>query len=136
MKNKNDKIKKIKQLLLPIFKKYPAIKLAYFFGSQVRDEAGPISDYDFAVYTNEKDKKKNFDLKLDILTKLNKVLKTDHIDLVVLNTTESPELKYNIIKEGELIYEREPYKVLVEPKILNEYFDFHTMLLKYNLTKA
>jgi len=53
----------------------------------------------------------------------------------MLNLIEGPELKYNIIKEGKLIYEKEPYKVLIEPRILNEYFDFRMSLLRYNLTK-
>jgi len=72
---------------------------------------------------------------LSLLSKLSKALKTDNVDLVVLNTTESPELKYNIIKEGKLILKKDPYQLLVEPKILTEYFDFKIWLEKYNLTK-
>ena len=48
---------------------------------------------------------------------------TDNIDTVIINHIDSPELKYSIIKEGKLIYEIEPYKVIIEPKIMNEYFD-------------
>jgi hypothetical protein len=58
------------------------------------------------------------------------------IDIVILNLARSPELKYQIINGGRLIYEKEPFKVLIEPRILNEYFDFQKMLLKYNLTEA
>ena len=54
----------------------------------------------------------------------------------MLDITESPELKFNVIKEGKLIYEVEPYKVIIEPKILNEYFDFHSLLLRYGLTRV
>lgn len=126
---------KIKELLL-IFNKYPEIKLVYLFGSRTREDAGPLSDYDFAVYLDIQDKKKIFNIKIDLLRQLNQILKTDKIDIVILNTTESPELKYNIIKEGKLIFEKEPFKILIEPKILNEYFDFHLLLLKYGLTRA
>jgi len=128
--------KKNLEKFLAIFKLYPEIKLVYLFGSRVSGKTGPLSDYDFAVYLNEKDKKKISKIRLELLDKISRALKTDNIDVVVLNTVESPELKYNIIKEGKLILEKEPYKVLVEPKILTEYFDFRFLLLKYNLTKV
>jgi len=122
--------------LFDIFGQYPEIKLVYLFGSRVMGEVGPISDYDFAIYLDTRDKKKIFDIKIELLNQLSLALKTDKVDLVVLNMTENPELKFNIIKEGKLIFEREPFKLLIEPKILNEYFDFHTMLLKHGLTRA
>jgi len=124
------------QNLNSLFLKYPQVKLAYLFGSQASRKTGPLSDYDFAFYLEEKDKKKSFDLKLDLISSLSRILKTDNIDVVILNEVESPELKYNIIKEGKLIYEIEPYRLLVEPRILNDYFDFHYLLLRFNLTKA
>ncbi len=120
---------------VPVFQSFPQIKLAYFFGSRAKGESGPLSDYDFAVYFDEKDAKKIFNLKTRLLDKLSRLLKTDNVDIVTLDTAESPELKYEIIKDGQLIYEQEPYRVLVEPKILHEYFDFKMMLQKYNLTK-
>lgn len=124
-----------------IFNIFPEIKLVYFFGSAATGTAGPTSDYDFAVYFDlrpdeEKDREKMFDVKFKLMDKLSRVLNADKIDVVILNLTESPEFKYEVIKNGKLIYEKEPFQVLVEPKILNEYFDFHYLLKKYNLTKA
>jgi len=118
-----------------IFKLHPKIKLVYFFGSKAKRKAGPLSDYDFAFYVEEKDKKRIFELQLKLIKDLTRFLKTDKVDILMLNLIEGPELKYNIIKEGKLIYEKEPYKVLIEPRILNEYFDFRMSLLKYKLTK-
>jgi len=127
--------KKIKELD-KVFKLYPQIKLVYFFGSAAKEKAGPLSDYDFAFYLDEKDEKKIFETKINLAVELSKALKTDKVDVVVLNTAESPELKYDILKEGRLIYEKEPFRVLVEPKILNEYFDFRQTLFKNNLIKT
>ncbi len=76
------------------------------------------------------------DIRFKLLAQLSRELKTDHIDLVILNLTESPELKYNIIKDGKVIYEEEPYKVVFEPKVLNEYFDFKALLSRHGLTRA
>lgn len=122
--------------LKKIFRAHPKIKLAYFFGSRARGKAGPLSDYDFAVYADEKNLKKLYKLKFSLMAEIGRLLKTDKIDVVILNIADSPELKFNIIKDGRLIYEQEPYRVLVEPKILNEYFDFYMMLKRYNLTEV
>jgi len=122
--------------IIPAFAKYPEIKLVYFFGSRAEKREGPKSDYDFAVYLDEKDRKKMFDIKSLLMDELSRALETDKVDIVVLNTAESPEIKYQIIKYGKLIYEKEPYRILVEPRILQTYFDFHQQLVKHNLTKA
>ena len=122
--------------LSSIFKAYPEIKLAYLFGSRAIGRESPLSDYDFAVYLDTKDKARMYEIKIDAIVKIGRLLKTDRIDVVILNLTDNPDLKYMIVKEGRLIYEKEPFKVLVEPRILNEYFDFHKMLVKHNLTKA
>jgi len=128
----SNQLKQIKEVI----ESFPEVKLAYFFGSKAKGEDGPLSDYDFAMYIDGVNKDKIFAIRSELLSKICLVLKTDEVDLVILNTIESPEIKYNIIKEGKLIFEREPYKVIVEPKIMNEYFDFHLMLKEYSLTKS
>lgn len=122
--------------LNPIFVEDPGIKLVYFFGSRAEGKDGVLSDFDFAFYIDERDHKKLLELKLSLIEKLSISLKTDKVDVAILNLIDGPEMKYHIIKDGKLIFEREPFKVLIEPKILNEYFDFHSMLLRNNLTKA
>lgn len=127
-----DQLKKLES----IFHSHPEVKLAYFFGSKATGKDGPLSDYDFAVYVDENDKKKIFDIRFALMDKISRLFQTDQLDVVMLNVTESPELKYNIIAQGRLIYEKEPFRLIVEPRILNEYFDFRHFLLKYHLTKA
>ena len=121
---------------MAIFKSFPQIKLVYFFGSKANGKSGPLSDYDFAFYLNEWNRKKMFEIKFKLMDELSRLLETDEVDVVILNLAESPELKYQIVANGKLIYEKEPFRVLVEPKILNEYFDFRQFLLRHNLTKA
>lgn len=119
-----------------IFTEYPEIKLVYLFGSKAEGKDGALSDFDFAFYIDEKDHRKLHDLKFILIDKICLLLKTDKVDVVILNLTESPEMKYFVIKDGKLIFEREPFKVLIEPKILNEYFDFRSILARHNLTKV
>jgi len=123
--------------LREIFKSHPEVRLVYLFGSQATEKTGPLSDHDFAVFLDDKiSNQQMFDIKFMLQDKLSRELKTDKIDIVILNLTQGPELKYNIIKNGKLIYEIEPYRLILEPRILNSYFDFIYSLRKYNLTKA
>ena len=122
--------------LKEVINQHREIKLVYFFGSKSENNDGPLSDYDLAFYLDKRDAQKIYDLKFKLFDKISRILKTDKLDIVMLNAVKAPELKYDIIKNGRLIYEKEPYKVLFEPKVLNEYFDFMIMLRKYNLTKA
>jgi len=122
--------------LASLFESFPEVKLVYFFGSKLNGNGGPLSDYDFAVYLDERDKKKRFDIKLNLMKELSRALGTDAVDVVIFNDTESSELKYGIIRDGRVIYEKEPYRVLVEPRVMNDYFDFIYGLRKYGLTKT
>ncbi len=110
------------------------IGVLYLFGSQARGDTGPMSDYDFAVYFCERD----LDIykKIDLMRKFSDILKDDAVDIVVLNDDVSPELKYTVITEGETLFERGEYRIIAEPKILSEYFDFREGLVRFGLTKV
>jgi hypothetical protein len=126
-----ENIKKIKELC----QKYPAIKLLYVFGSQTRGDAGPLSDYDFAVYLDEKDVPKRFSIKLELMGELSLILHSDKIDVAVINDVDNINLKYAIVSDGELLYGEAPCKMIVEARILNEYFDFRIFIDQYQKTK-
>ena len=119
-----------------IFSAYPQIKLVYLFGSTARGDRGPMSDYDFAIFLGNKDSKEVTSIRFELMDKLSRALNTENVDVVMLDVTGSPELKYNILQEGRLIFEREPFRVIYEPSVLNEYFDFSAMLQKHGLTRA
>ncbi|MBU2545010.1 nucleotidyltransferase domain-containing protein [Patescibacteria group bacterium] len=129
-------LKKDLEKLIEIFKLYSEIKLVYLFGSRANGKVGPLSDYDFAVYLDGKDSKKRFDLRLKLISEVCGALKTDDVDLVIINDIKSPLMKYNIIYDGKIIFEKKPYKILLEPRILSEFFDFDYSLKINNLTKS
>lgn len=126
----------MQKLVEQVFEKHHEVKLVYLFGSTARDDRGPLSDYDFAVFLGEKDKKEIARIRFQLMDEISRALGTNRVDVVILDSAESPELRYNILQEGKLIFEKEPYRVLVEPKILNEYFDFHLTLKRHGLTAA
>lgn len=128
-------LRKYRDLIKSLAREMPQIVLAYIFGSTATGARGPMSDYDFAVYLDEPDKKKRYDIKFQLMGKLSSALKTNKVDVAVINDTDNVYLKHAIISEGKLLFEKESYKAIVEPKILNEYFDFQIFIDKYQKTK-
>jgi len=123
--------------LREIFKSYPEVRLVYVFGSQAVGNTGPLSDYDLAVFLDERAGTRHiFDVRFELQDRLSCALQTDKLDVVILNLTQGPEFQYDVIKNGQLIYEVEPYRLIVEPTILNTYFDFIYSLRKHDLTRA
>ena len=108
-----------------IFKEYPSIISAYLFGSRARGNFSKISDYDFAIQIDESKlpKRKYTDLKLDLIGGLSKALKTDNIDIVILN--DAPLLlKHRILRDRKVLYCKSQLKrVRLEAKILIDYLD-------------
>lgn len=112
-----------------IFLQYEEIKLVYLFGSQATKKTTPLSDFDFALYLDPNiDIQKEKEITLKLIYEISLVVKNNNIEIVSLNKSASSLLKFNILKEGRLIYQKPPYKVLVEPTIYNEYFDFQTFM--------
>ncbi|MDP3106082.1 MAG: nucleotidyltransferase domain-containing protein [Candidatus Methanoperedens sp.] len=99
------------------------VKLAYLFGSVAEGRGGKLSDVDLAVFLDESlSKKEMFNLQLKLISELTSILKTDRIDLVIMN--DAPLLlKYNIIKHGKILKDDIETKIRVESGILSNYLD-------------
>lgn len=132
----NKAVEEIKNKLSVMFEAELAVGLVYLFGSQASGKTGPMSDYDFGIYFTENNAVKRARIVFNFSSEISKIFATDKIDVHSINDIESPELKYQIVSYGKIIFEREPNRLLLEPKILNEYFDFTYLLQKYNLTSA
>ncbi|WP_239450959.1 type VII toxin-antitoxin system MntA family adenylyltransferase antitoxin [Methanosarcina horonobensis] len=105
-----------------------SVILAYLFGSTVRGEANCLSDIDIAVldiavlFDNTLTKKEAFDLQLRLIVDLGDLLKTNNVDLVVLN--DSPLLlAFNIIRNGIILKSDERERVRFETRIMSRYYD-------------
>lgn len=89
-----------------VFDRHKEVSFAYLFGSYPRHEAGGISDIDIAVYLKEE----RGDLFLQIYIDLCRELMTDRVDLLMLHRTRNLVLLDTIIREGIVIYDRDPSK--------------------------
>ena len=112
-----------KQELTNFFSTIDNVHIAYLFGSTVKGNANKLSDIDIAVMLDENLSKKDMlNMELDLISELTRVLKSDKIDLVVLN--DSPLfLKYNIIKYGYFLTSDESKRIAFETNVMSRYLD-------------
>lgn len=99
----------------------------YLFGSYAEGKQTPVSDIDLAVLL-ERDFPQNsyFEKKLALLSTITSLLKTDEVDLVILNQVP-PALSYRILSKGRLLFEKTDKKsqrVSFQVRICDRYFDF------------
>lgn len=89
-----------------IFHKMEVVEFAYLFGSCARADSFPLSDIDIAVYVNSKDISLDDELKLH--SALSRGLKSDKVDLVVLNRTNNIMLLDEIVRYGKVVCDKNP----------------------------
>jgi len=101
-----------------------SVKVAYLFGSHARGEAGPLSDLDIAVLLDAHlEKRKCLDLRLRLINGISSILKTDKLDVVVMNNAPL-SLNYNIVSKGRILYSKNDLeRVKFETHILSRYLD-------------
>ncbi|MDQ1275305.1 MAG: uncharacterized protein QG610_878 [Euryarchaeota archaeon] len=116
-------LEQLEQKLREFFSKVENVTLAYLFGSTVRGESNCLSDIDIAVlFDDTLLLMENLDFQLELIGKLTEFLKTDNVDLVVLNDS-TLLLTYNIIRDGIILKSDEPLRVKFETKIMSRYLD-------------
>ena len=108
------------QDLTLILEKDKRVKFAYLFGSRARGQAGPLSDTDVAVYLDRRIKHGDYRLKL--MEKLAKIIKSDNLDLVVLNQAP-PLLRHEIIKYGRILKDDASRRIPFEAEVIRECLD-------------
>ncbi len=109
--------------LLEFMRGQEYIKLAYLFGSVAKGKEGKLSDVDIAVFLDESlSKKEIINLQLKVISELTSILKTDRVDLIVMNNAPLL-LKYNIIRYGKILKDDKETKIKVESGILSDYLD-------------
>ncbi len=97
------------------------IAFAYLFGSYAQGKEIPLSDVDIAVYLT---KGKFRDKRFEILGDLIDLLKTDKLDLVILNSA-ALSLKMRIIQTKRVVADNFPFiRHAFESATMRTYMDF------------
>jgi predicted nucleotidyltransferase len=96
-----------KRRVVEFLNKQKRVELAYLFGSVAEGKEGKLSDVDLAVFLDESlSKLERFNLQLKLISELTGILKTDRIDLVIMN--DAPlTLNYEIIKANHPLLVRD-----------------------------
>ena len=118
--------------LTDLFSRRKEVVFAYLFGSLAEDKIHKFSDVDVAVYVHDLTIEKEFDYKLELIGKLNHLLRSDDVDLVVLNHT-LPTLCHHVLHHGILLNcKDEGYRRRYLVKSFKEYEDAqHLLKIQY-----
>lgn len=115
--------------LAEMLKKDKDIIAAYIFGSYASNNIGPLSDVDIAILLNKKFPKDNyFDKQLELIGEVSHILRTDEVDVVILNRAPYP-FAYGILSKNKLLFCRDDSeRVKFQTKVIKEYLDFEPFL--------
>jgi len=97
---------------------------AMLFGSQALDSAGPLSDVDIAVWADPGlDRAERFDLRLELIGAATVALRTEEVDLVVLNDAP-PLLRHRALRDSVRLVNRDPRcRIRLETRAILDYLD-------------
>jgi len=112
---------------LNVIFKHNNVVFAYLFGSIAKNEISPSSDIDIAVYLKNSNPEKLFNTLLSIHLDTCRALKTNNVDIVILNTNYNLMLIDEIIRNGILLYDADPqFREEFECKMIHSAIDFKT----------
>jgi uncharacterized protein len=105
------------------------VTAVYIFGSRAEGTAREASDIDIGVLCRRGESSRYYwDRQFEYGANLSLALKTDSVDLVVMNCVTSVELLYAIVQDGILLYSVDPDLVEYELRIKREYEDHRAAL--------
>ena len=99
------------------------VLFAYLFGGLSKGEPKPLSDVDIAVYLSEN--AECIQAKSEIIENLVDILRTDEIDVIILNQS-SLSLSMNVLKNNRVLVDKKPFlRHTYQSLIFRKYFDFN-----------
>ena len=107
------------------FEQQDDVLFALLFGSQARGTAGPLSDVDIAVMLpDDMGPMPKFRRQLSLMTDLSRLLRTDEVDVAVLNDVPIT-LGYRVFRDGMLLHcrDREAF-IRAKARTVSQYLDF------------
>jgi len=117
-------IKEIGAILNRALQKRDEVRIVYLFGSRASGTVNNISDIDIGVLLNEDFVKESvYGYRADLTAELVSLLRTDKVDLVVLNQAP-PLLSHRVVRDGIVLHcKDESERIAFEVKMLNRFLD-------------
>jgi predicted nucleotidyltransferase len=121
--NSTKKLGELKDILSQVLSESQNVLFAYLFGSHITGMITESSDMDVAVYLDKKHA--DIDDYLSLHSALSRALKTDKIDLVILNNTNNLILLDSIVRHGILVIDKDKdRREEFELRVLHSAIDF------------
>lgn len=128
---KAENLKKYRESLIGYFKKHPEIEVAYIFGSVAQEKITPLSDIDIAILIDTDQIDENaysYGYKAEILSDLIKLLKTNSIDLVILNEVNTL-LRHRVLYYGKILHSKnENKRIAFQTTTISKYNDYKKIM--------
>ena len=122
---------KIKMILAEYFQRQAEIEVAYIFGSVARGTESALSDIDIAILIDDQQINEDefrYGYKAEILADLMKILKTNDVDLVILNEANTL-LRHRVLYHGKLIYSKnEKKRIAFQTTTIDKYVDLKELM--------
>lgn len=115
--------------LVDQFKGYREVDVLYLYGSRAGGRISPLSDVDLAVLVSKSlNKKEWYELLLALMGVAASTLKTDEVDLQILNNIPL-QAQYSILKNKKMLFCRsESRRTEYEEEVVVRYLDFRPIL--------
>ncbi len=121
--NRTTKLSELKDMLSQVMSRSQDVLFAYIFGSHITGMTTGSSDLDIAVYLDKKHA--DIDDYLSLHSALSRALKTDKIDLVLLNNANNLILLDSIVRYGILVIDKDKERRKeFELRVLHSAIDF------------
>ena len=121
--NRTKKLSELKDILSQVMSRSQNVLFAYLFGSHITGIITESSDMDVAVYLDKKHA--DIDDYLSLHSALSRALKTDKIDLVLLNNANNLILLDSIVRHGILVIDKDKdRREEFELRVLHSAIDF------------
>ena len=120
-----------KENLIEVLKSKPFVTFAYLFGSRIKGYSNERSDWDIAIYFSKPPQKiKGWPL-FEIEAELSRAIGST-VQVIALNSPVSPLLGFEILKEGEILVDRdEGIRIDIVNRILRQYYDWQYFLKRH-----
>ena len=126
MLSKTELIKRLQQYIVLKNVETPICAL-YLFGSYAADRATPLSDVDLAILLEQAVPREDyFKYRLNYMAEFSSLLGAEKVDVIVLNDA-TPDLAYNIVKDGQLLFKHPDKRgqlVTFIARMYDRYFDY------------
>lgn len=113
-----------KENLIKTLESKPFIIFAYLFGSRIKGYANERSDWDIAIYFSKPPQKMKGWVIFELEAELSRLIGST-VQIISLNSTISPLLGFQILKDGERLIDRdEDIRIDIVNRILRRYYDW------------